>query len=84
MKTEKNTPTRPDTIDIPMAGSAPLDPDEDPPVGEAPEPDCEPEPEAPVAVADAGEPVIPTLARSVYNDADVYVTQLLDAAGVGV
>lgn len=61
------------------------------PVAEEPEPVLVAEapdlplPEPDVAVA-AGVtvPLTPMLARSVYNDADVNVTQLLDAAGVGV
>jgi hypothetical protein len=61
-------------------------------VGEVPLPDwvldaAVPEPALPVTLPVAaveGALVIPMLARSVYNDADVYVTQLLDAAGVGV
>lgn len=81
------TPANPATTEMPIAVPAELDD----PVWEAPAlapvlvaelPD-ECEPEAPV-VAAADAPLAATLARSVYRDADEKVTQLLEAAGVGV
>jgi len=74
-------PTSPETIEMLIAGPAALEV----PVEEAAALDAELLEAAVVPVAEVdGALVMPTLARSVYNDADVYVTQLLDAAGVGV
>lgn len=87
MNTEMRIPANPETKEMPIAAPAELDVGEAPAL--APVLVAEPaEPEEPEGlepeVAVAATPLAVTLARSVYKDADAIVTQLLDAAGVGV